>query len=64
MKQVEYFRWLVTDPETGAIRRTTYRMTREQAEQRFPGATPIEGTLEVRGVPDSADEWNFARRPE
>jgi hypothetical protein len=66
MRQVEFFRWVYNDLETGARKRTTYRMSREDAEQRFPGAEPIEGTREVRNLPESPDEWDSAgklRRP-
>jgi hypothetical protein len=62
MIPTEFFRWWVTDPETGAVKRTTYRMTREDAEQRFPGAEPDPLTREVRNLPESPDEWNVARR--
>jgi hypothetical protein len=60
MRQVEFWRWAYTDPETGARKRTTYRMSREDAEQRFPGAEPIEGTREVRNLPDGPEEWDSA----
>jgi hypothetical protein len=63
MRQVEFFRWVVTDPETGARRRTSYRMDREEAEQRFPGAVPDEATREVRDLPDSPAEWQSAGFP-
>jgi hypothetical protein len=60
MKPTEFYKWFVTAPETGARKRTTYRMTREDAEERFPGAEPDLDTLEVRNLPESPDEWQSA----
>ncbi len=60
MRQVEFFCWWITDPDTGARRRTAYRMDREDAEQRFPGAEPIEATRELRNLPETPAEWDSA----
>ena len=64
MKLVEFYRWWITDPETGARRRTSWRMTREDALKRDPGAEPDLDSLEVRSCPESMDEWNVASRPQ
>ena len=57
-KPTEFHRWFITD-ETGRRRKTTYRMTREDALQRFPGAEPVPGTVEIRNLPDTDDEKPF-----
>jgi hypothetical protein len=62
IKPTEFYKWWVTDPETGARIRTTYRMDRKTALERFPGAQPDPLTREVRNLPESPDEWNVARR--
>jgi hypothetical protein len=62
MKPTESFRWWVTDPETYARMRTTYRMDRETALDRFPGAEAELLTREVGNLPESPDEWTVARR--
>lgn len=49
-KQVEYWRWMVVDEVTGKRRPTSYLMDRKTALERYPGATPIQGTLDVRTV--------------
>ena len=56
----EFFKWWVTDPETGVRKRTSYRMMRD-AEQRFPGGEPDLGTREVSDPPDSPNDRNVAR---
>ena len=60
MRRTAFNRWRITDPETGAQRITTYRMTREDALTRFPGA---EASIECRDVPESPDEWQAPGRP-
>jgi len=44
-KPTELHRYWVTDPETGHRRKTTYRMDRETALQRFPDAVPVPHTV-------------------
>jgi hypothetical protein len=57
MKEVEFFRWQVPDDRRpGKLRPTSYRMTREQAAEAFPGAKPDEATREVRMLPEDAHE--------
>jgi hypothetical protein len=62
LKPTEFYKWFVTDPETGARKRTTYRMSREDAEQRFPVAEPDPTTREVHNLPETMHKWNVARR--
>lgn len=46
-------------PEGGKKpKRTTYRMTIEDAAQRLPGAVPVEWTKEIRNLPDDNDLVN------
>jgi hypothetical protein len=53
MKQVEFFHWLVGHrPRERRAAPASYRMNREDAKARFPGAQPIEGTREVRDLPE------------
>ena len=56
-KPTEFWRW-ETWSETGPRRRikTRYRMTREQALERDPTATPIPGTMELRNLPENDNE--------
>jgi hypothetical protein len=62
MRQVEHFRWLVppTKPR-GKPRLTTYHLSRSEAAERLPGATPVMSSLEVRPVYGNRDEANAAR---
>ena len=60
MEPTEFWIWWITD-ESGDRRMTTYRMSREVAIKRFPDAKPVPGTLEMRDVPESKDEWQTAR---
>jgi hypothetical protein len=63
VKQVEYWRWWLTD-DTGRRKATTWRMRREEALKHDPNAEPVEGSRELRSVPESSDEWNVARKPD
>lgn len=62
MKQVEFWRWSYADPEDGTLKVTRYRMDRKEAQKRFPGALAVPGSLEMRSLPESADDRNAARR--
>jgi hypothetical protein len=43
--------WTITDEITGKRRQTRYRMTEEQARERFgDDAQKVEGSLEIRSV--------------
>jgi hypothetical protein len=44
----EFFRWYIVDDRTGKRRRTTYKMNRADAAERFPGAEPDLQSREVR----------------
>jgi hypothetical protein len=48
----EFFRWWITDERTGKRRRTTYKLTRADAERQFPGAEPDLSSREVRDLPN------------
>lgn len=63
MKQREFFLWWIRDPQTGARRRTSYHMNREDAEARYPGAVPIPGTREVRSCPETSAEIPMVEDP-
>ena len=47
----EFFRWWIIDQRTGKRRRTTFKLTRAEAEHRYPGAEPDLQTREIRNVP-------------
>jgi hypothetical protein len=65
VKPTEFFKWWVPDERRpGKLRLTTYRMTREQAAERFPGAEPDLRTLEVRNLPEPGDEMPSNTRPQ
>jgi hypothetical protein len=46
--QAEFFRWWIVDERTRKRRLTTYKLTRAEAAERFPGAEPDMQSLEVR----------------
>ena len=48
----EFFHWYVVDKRTGERQRTTYKLTRKDAEHAFPGAEPDPSSREVRDVSD------------
>ena len=48
----EFFRWWIVDQRTGKRRKTTYMLTRADAERAFPGAQPDLQSREVRNLPD------------
>ena len=51
----EFFRWCITDERTDKRRRTTYRLTREQAGRLWTDAEPHLQGREVRHVPEPGD---------
>lgn len=63
MKRTPFYRWFVTDPETGARSRTSWRMCAEDAIARYPGAEPDLATIEWRNLPESSDEWQSTGKP-
>ena len=48
----EFFRWWITDERTRKRRKTTFMLTRADAERAFPGAEPDLQSREVRNLPD------------
>jgi hypothetical protein len=62
MKRTPFYRWYITDPETGARHLTSWRMCAEDVAERHPGAEPDLSSLEWRDLPESMDEWDVARR--
>jgi hypothetical protein len=59
MKATELYRFYVVDEVTGKPRLTRYRMTREEANERHPGAEPELRSLEIRDLPESPAEFQF-----
>jgi hypothetical protein len=65
-------KWLVRDDVTRKMRRTRYVMTEEFAAARHPGATKVNGSLEVREcaepvqelAPGAAKMWGPAKTPQ
>jgi hypothetical protein len=53
MPTLELFFFRYRDPLTGRTVRSRYRATREDIEQRHPGAEVLEGTIERRDVPEN-----------
>jgi hypothetical protein len=51
----EFFRWWITDERTGKRRRTTYKLTRANAERQFPGCEPDLQSREVRDCPEPGE---------
>jgi len=49
MKQVEFWRWVYRDDATGAVVRTQWQMTAEDAA-RYPGAARIPGSMKLKCV--------------
>ena len=57
MKSVEYYLWMLPpDPWRRKPSPSTYKMDRETAEKRYPGATPILSSREVRNCPETPEE--------
>jgi hypothetical protein len=51
----EFFRWYIVDERTGTRVLTTYKLTRKDAEQAFPGAEPDPQSREIRNLSDPAN---------
>ncbi len=65
-KSLTLYRWWITDPRTGKTRATLYRMSDANARLLYPEVRPVEGSKEVRVLPDdleadSTSAWQ--RRP-
>lgn len=54
MPTIELWLFTVTDPLTGKRRRTTYRLTIEEARARYRDPEPVPYSLEVRQVNERA----------
>lgn len=55
MRDVEYWNWLITSETSGKRVRSRHKMTAADALAADPTATPIEGTREVRRVPEPGE---------
>jgi hypothetical protein len=69
VKRVEFWKWRVLN-ERGKVYTTLHRMTVDEALQRHPEAVRVEGSCEVRELPETDEErgeriWsqNSPRRP-
>ena len=51
----EFFHWYIVDERTGKRERTTYKLTRKDAEHAFPGAEPDPSSREVRNLNDPGE---------
>ena len=56
MRQAEYWEWWLPDERTGKLRRSGYRMTEATAHATHPDAKRIEGSRELRTVPETDAE--------
>lgn len=57
MKEAEFFRWWVPSPWGGPkLHLTRYRMTVQEAQQRFPGCKADPTSREVRMLPETPEE--------
>lgn len=56
MRPTPFYFFEYLPPGAKKPKRTTYRMTVEDAAERFPGATPITSTREIRNLPEPG-EW-------
>lgn len=55
MRPVAFYLFEHTPPGARRPKRTTYRMTIEEAAERLPGAVPLEWSKEVRQLPEGDD---------
>ena len=58
MRPTPFYFFEYTTPGARRPKRTTYRMTIEDAAQRLPGAVPVEWSKEIRNLPDDGDVVN------
>jgi hypothetical protein len=54
---VEFWYWLLRDPETGRRRQSLCRLTEADALRRDPQAQRLAGTCELRVLPKHPDEY-------
>jgi hypothetical protein len=57
------YRWWITDERTGKRRRTTYKLTREQAARQWTDAEPDLSSREVRQVDPRGEIYGNSRPP-
>lgn len=55
-KPVEFWLWWITDEVTKKRRKTRYRMTERDALAAYPDAEKVEGSCEVRQLPETDNE--------
>jgi hypothetical protein len=60
MRRVVCFNWWITNEVTGRRVQTRYAMPVEVALAQWPGAEPVEGSLEVREIPETDAELAIA----
>jgi hypothetical protein len=56
MKRVEVCEWMLLNEATGKRKRSRWKMTKDDALARDPGATPCPGSQEVRDIAETEDE--------
>lgn len=57
MKQTSFWLWSIPDDrKPGRLRKTTYRMTEADALARHPTAKKVEGSEELRLLPETDEE--------
>ena len=56
MRQAEYWEWWLPDERTGKLRRSGYRTTDVTAHATHPDAKRVEGSRELRVVPETDAE--------
>jgi hypothetical protein len=56
MKPTPFYFFEYLPPGAKKPKRTTYRMTIEDAAQRLAGAVPVLSTEEIRNLPEDADD--------
>ena len=60
MRRVVCFNWWITNEVTGERVKTRYAMTVEVALAQWSDAEPVEGSLEVREIPETDAEFAAA----
>lgn len=58
MEPTEFWCWEHSDA-IGKRRKTTWKLSRAQAERTLKDAVPITSTREVRNLPESNEEWHM-----
>jgi hypothetical protein len=58
MKRVEFWKWMTWNNQRTKMTRTRYVMTEADALRRYPEAIKVEGTCEVRELPETEAEFH------